>query len=172
MGKLVIILVFSLGALLMLESVQASNDCRSEGKPGYIYVMEMIKPGTRSEWYKIGASINPKSRLKTLQSGNPHRIKLVNTFRVSNCKAAESALKKNLGLSLGKGDGGTEWVQVESHLDILYLATEILKVVSKYMYEENLLSKAMAEGDNDDNTMNDGENSRLHLQELLLRLLD
>ena len=170
MGKLVIILVFSLGALLMLGSVQASNDCRSEGKPGYIYVMEMIKPGTRSEWYKIGASINPKSRLKTLQSGNPHQIQLVNAFYVSNCKAAESALKKNLGLSLGKGDGGTEWVQVKSRVDILYLVTEILKVVNKY--EENLLSKAMAEGDNDDSTMTDGENSCLRLQELLLHLLN
>ena len=93
MGKLVIFLAFSLGALLMLESVQASNDCRSYGVKGYIYILKMTKPGKDydqcSNWYKIGASINPENRLKVLQTGNPNKLQLVKTFHVSDCKKAE-----------------------------------------------------------------------------------
>ena len=168
MGKLVIILAFALGTLLMLESVQASDDCRSEGKKGYIYIIKMTKVGKAyeqcSEWYKIGASINPKNRLKTLQTGNPYKLQLVNSFYVSNCKKAEKALKEKWEkFSLGKGGGGTEWFQVKSPLLMMLFAGDIAQVIKEYSP-----SKAMAEGDNDDNIMIDSENSQIHLQKLLL----
>ena len=50
---------------------------------------------------------------------------------------------------------------------MLSLAGEINGAIKDYSIPE-----AMAEGDDDDSTMIDGENSRLRLQELLLRLLD
>ena len=172
MGKLIIFLAFSLGALLMLESVQASKDCRSYGVKGFIYIMKMTKPGKDyDQWYKIGASVNPDTRLKNLQTGNPNKLQLVKKFHVSDCKKAEDAIKVELKdtLKFGKGDGGSEWLRVKNPFEMISLAAAIEGVTKHYSIH---ITKAMAEGDDDDSTMNDGENSRLHLQELLLRLLD
>ena len=46
MGNLVIILAFTLDALLMLESIQATIDCK-------IYVLKMTKPGNDHVWYTV-----------------------------------------------------------------------------------------------------------------------
>ena len=72
-----------------------------------------------------------------------------------------------LKLPFRKGGGGTEWIGIESPLQMLSLTGEINLAIKKYS-----IPKAMAEGDDNDRTMIDDGNLRLHLQELLLHLLD
>ena len=39
---------------------------------------------TDGNYYKIGVSTDPESRLKSLQTGNPNKLEIVNTYNVSS----------------------------------------------------------------------------------------
>ena len=148
MGKLVIVLAFSLGALLMLESVQAT-ECD-------IHIIRMTMPGNIvkdkpcSESYKIVSTID----LKRLQTDIPNNYYLLQTFtkfHVSDCKMAEDALKKDKDLKHLLGT----WFQIKSPLAMTAVVTDIQEAIKKF-----ILPKAMAEGDDDDYNMIDGGNSQ------------
>ena len=57
---------------------------------GYVYLIHM--EGTR--FYKIGMSLDPQIRLRTLQTGNPHPLQLLNTQIVQDMRAAEMGLHR------------------------------------------------------------------------------
>lgn len=169
MGKLVIILVFTLGVLLMLESAQAGNDCRSYGVQGYVYVIRMTGRHSNGYWYKVGASLDPKQRLRNLQTGNPYRLTLLGTFHVSDCKRAEEGIKNDPNLTLGRGDGGTEWYKITSPTEEEILKKIIQKHVKLYPTCTKE-SEAVVE-DSDDDTTDSGHSHR-RLQTLLTYLLN
>ena len=168
MGRLVIILAFSLGALLMLESAQAGKDCN-------IYVIRVRKPNNiHEQGYIVTTSVKELiSKYKSMKKNNP-KIKLLfekdKTYHVSNCKAALEAVKDKIK----DISGGREWFHVTTHEDRKYFYSVVDPLMKKYLKPNKKLPIAMAEDDDDydDDNMIDSGNARLRLQELLLRLLD
>ena len=64
---------------------------REQAEPdsqGFVYLIHM--EGTK--YYKIGMSLDPEMRLKTLQTGNPHNLRLAKTQTVGDMRSAESTL--------------------------------------------------------------------------------
>ena len=55
---------------------------------GYIYLIHMED----TTFYKIGMSLDPEIRLRTLQTGNPHPLNLLNTQAVQDMRSAEISL--------------------------------------------------------------------------------
>ena len=55
---------------------------------GYVYLIHM----TGTTYYKIGMSLDPEIRLRTLQTGNPYMLDIMTTRHVSDMRSAESAL--------------------------------------------------------------------------------
>ena len=158
MGKLVIILVFSLGALLMLETVQATNKCTIYVITGTAQGAKHVKLYTVVGIHTLKTEPDPKD--------NPGVDKV---YHISgDCTAAVKAVQDELI----KKTRGSAWFRVSSHKDRQRFYSIINPIIEKYSKPKEL-SIAMAEGDDDDydfDNMIDGENSRL--QELLLRLLD
>jgi hypothetical protein len=58
----------------------------------YVYI---IRAG-RTNLYKIGKSNDPQARLNSLQTANPHKLKLLHTFKADNASAAEEELHRLL----------------------------------------------------------------------------
>ncbi len=54
----------------------------------FVYLIRM----GRHKIYKIGKSNDPQGRLDSLQSANPHKLKLLHVFRADNASAAEESL--------------------------------------------------------------------------------
>lgn len=78
----------------------------------YVYV---IRSG-RTHTYKIGKTNDPEGRLQSLQTANPHKLKLLHLFKADNATAAEEALH---GLLHSKRLEG-EWFRLtDSEKDIL-----------------------------------------------------
>jgi hypothetical protein len=78
----------------------------------YVYV---IRAG-RTDWYKIGKTNDPEGRLQSLQTGSPHKLKLLHAFRADNATAAEEELHRLLH---GKRLEG-EWFNLtDSERDVL-----------------------------------------------------
>lgn len=85
MGKLVIVFVFTLGALLMLESAQA-GDCRKYKQKGYVYIVQKLRKIDGATWYKIGASDDPDKRfLDGKSADNPFPLKVIKKYYVFGC---------------------------------------------------------------------------------------
>ena len=57
---------------------------------GYIYLIHM----ENTTFYKIGMSLDPEIRLRTLQTGNPHPLNLLNTHTVQDMRSAEMDLHR------------------------------------------------------------------------------
>ncbi|MCJ1267726.1 hypothetical protein MMC22_007612 [Lobaria immixta] len=57
---------------------------------GYIYLIHM----ENTTFFKIGMSLDPEIRLRTLQTGNPHPLYLLNTQAVQDMRSAESSLHR------------------------------------------------------------------------------
>ena len=116
MGKLVIILAFTLGALLMLESVEATIDCK-------IYVLKMTKLGNDHVWYTVEG--NPKY-LEILKKSFPlNKIQIVAIFdvHVSDCMVALKNIEENV-LFYNKD---SRWFEVKDKLDLLRFALLFLQ---------------------------------------------
>lgn len=68
--------------------VDLENIRREHAEPhsqGYIYLIHM----DNTNFYKIGMSLDPAIRLRTLQTGNPHPLYLINTQTVQDMRSAE-----------------------------------------------------------------------------------
>ena len=57
---------------------------------GYVYLIRM----ENTTFYKIGMSLDPGIRLRTLQTGNPHPLHLLNTQPVQDMRSAETSLHR------------------------------------------------------------------------------
>ena len=57
---------------------------------GYVYLIHIEGTG----FYKIGMSLDPQIRLRTLQTGNPHLLRLLNTQLVQDMRTAEINLHR------------------------------------------------------------------------------
>ena len=58
----------------------------------YVY---FIQAG-RTQAFKIGKSDDPQGRLDSLQTANPHKLKLVHTFKADNASTADEELHRLL----------------------------------------------------------------------------
>lgn len=58
----------------------------------YVYLIQM----GRTKSYKIGISNDPQKRLESLQTANPHKLKLLHTIKADNAIAAEEELHRLL----------------------------------------------------------------------------
>ena len=73
--------------------VDLENLRREQTEPhsqGYVYLIHM--DGTT--FYKIGMSLDPQIRLRTLQTGNPHPLQILNTQAVEDMRSAEIGLHR------------------------------------------------------------------------------
>lgn len=52
--------------------------------------------GAEKDLYKIGISDNPERRLKQLQTGNGHKLKLIDKFKIENERVIEKRLHNML----------------------------------------------------------------------------
>ncbi|KAL9034066.1 MAG: hypothetical protein Q9180_005610 [Flavoplaca navasiana] len=71
--------------------IDLENLRREQTQPssrGYVYLIHM----TGTTYYKIGMSLDPEIRLRTLQTGNPYVLNIMATQYVSDMRSAESAL--------------------------------------------------------------------------------
>ncbi|MCJ1451768.1 hypothetical protein MMC28_002108 [Mycoblastus sanguinarius] len=73
--------------------VDLENIRREQTEPhsqGYVYLIHM----ENTTFYKIGMSLDPEIRLRTLQTGNPHPLYLLNTQAVQDMRSAEISLHR------------------------------------------------------------------------------
>ena len=78
-------------AVVPAMETDLENLRREQAEPdaqGFVYLVHM--KGTK--YYKIGMSLDPEIRLKTLQTGNPHNLRLAKTQTVRDMRSAESTL--------------------------------------------------------------------------------
>ena len=78
---------------LPATEVDLENIRRERTEPhsqGYIYLIHM----ENTTFYKIGMSLDPEIRLRTLQTGNPHPLYLLNTLAVQDMRGAEIDLHR------------------------------------------------------------------------------
>ncbi|MCJ1394524.1 hypothetical protein MMC18_007403 [Xylographa bjoerkii] len=80
-------------APVAIEEADLENIRRERTEPhaqGHVYLIRM--EGTT--FYKIGMSLDPEIRLRTLQTGNPHPLSLLDTHAVRDMRAAEIGLHR------------------------------------------------------------------------------
>ena len=73
--------------------IDMENIRREQTEPhaqGYIYLIHM----ENTTFYKIGMSLDPEIRMRTLQTGNPHPLYLLNTQAVQDMRSAEVNLHR------------------------------------------------------------------------------
>jgi hypothetical protein len=76
---------------------------------GFVYLI--VEWGSEPERYKIGISKNdPKLRLKTHQTSNPHELVLLRTYKSEYYQRIESTMKRDYSKYIL--EGGTEWFQL------------------------------------------------------------
>ncbi|KAG6994083.1 hypothetical protein G7Y79_00047g083090 [Physcia stellaris] len=83
---------------------------REHGAPhaeGYVYLIHMAD----TAFYKIGMSLDPGMRLRTLQTGNPHRLSIVRVSAVGDMRAAESGLHGRFERWRVRDVDAREWFQ-------------------------------------------------------------
>ena len=77
-----------------IMEIDLENIRREQTEPhseGYVYLIHMED----TTFYKIGMSLDPEIRLRTLQTGNPHRLYLVNSQAVRDMRGAEMDLHRS-----------------------------------------------------------------------------
>jgi len=100
----------------------------------YVY---MLKAGERH--YKVGVATNVANRIKTIQTSNPNKIKVVTTYLVKDSARVESSLHK--WLLEYKTEGGREWFELspKQALDLaIKLNSEIGIDLSEFIILQNI----------------------------------
>lgn len=72
---------------------------------GYVYLIHM----NNTTFYKIGMSLNPEIRLRTLQIGNPHSLYLFKTQDVQDMRNAEISLHRQFETQRVPNTSVREW---------------------------------------------------------------
>ena len=77
---------------------------------GYVYVIRMGD----TDWYKIGRSRNPATRLRELQTGNPLTLRLVAAGKLSCPAEVERQLHRHYQ-DEDKSAAAREWFRLTEH---------------------------------------------------------
>ena len=72
---------------------------------GYIYLIHMC--GT--PFLKIGMSLDPETRLRTLQTGNPCLLQIINTWAVGDMRTVELSLHQQFAAKRVENESVREW---------------------------------------------------------------
>ena len=89
---------------------------------GSIYLIHM--QGTT--FYKIGMSLDPRIRLRTLQTGNPHQLYILNTQVVQDMRGAEIGLHRKFEAMRVPNPNAREWFDFGDCIDEVDAAFGIL----------------------------------------------
>ena len=103
-----ILAVIFVCVLMMFDAVQAVG-CNQYGTTGYVYILKE----RNEDYYKIGSSTDPDTRVSKLQTGNPRKLEYIRIYKATDCKQAEdlakNSVKPTYNANLG---GGKEWFDV------------------------------------------------------------
>ena len=91
--------------LLDLKNLQHEQD--EPRSKGYVYLISMA--GTA--FFKIGMSLDPRIRLQTLQTGNPHALRIVRRSAVVDMRDAESRLHRRFEAQRVLDVDSREWFE-------------------------------------------------------------
>lgn len=95
-------------AVCEAKSVENSRLERSDPHgPGYVYLTSM----QNTQYYKIGMSLDPRSRLQMLQTGNPRTLRLARVEAVPDMLAAESVLHRHFEAQRVPDTMAREWFE-------------------------------------------------------------
>lgn len=72
---------------------------------GFVYLIHM----TGTTYYKIGMSLDPQLRLRTLQTGNPHTLSIRSTLGVEDMRSAETSLHQQFETQRVMNGNAREW---------------------------------------------------------------
>jgi hypothetical protein len=83
-------------------------------KKSYVYII------TNGEDFKVGVSVNPKKRLKQLQTGNPKKLRLVAVFEVEKKDVFKMEKEAHASISCWYMKSG-EWFKnaTEFHVNLM-----------------------------------------------------
>ena len=95
---------------IFIESKNNLNHIKQ--KTGYIYILES------QGYYKIGKTINIKSRISKYTTENPNEINIIHTFKADNYTKEEERLHKKFKKKNHRG----EWFDLDEK-DINYILT-------------------------------------------------
>ncbi|KAI4193527.1 MAG: hypothetical protein LQ350_008266 [Teloschistes chrysophthalmus] len=102
---------------LRKEQIEPSSD-------GFVYLIHM--EGTT--FYKIGMSLDPRTRLGTLQTGNPYLLSMRKTQAVPNMRKAESRLHQQFEVHRILETNAMEWFDFKDGTAIVEAGFEELLV--------------------------------------------
>ena len=80
---------------------------------GFIYLIHMED----TNFFNIGMSLDPEIRLRTLQTGNPHALYLIDTREVQDMRSAESSLHRQFEGQRVINSSVREWFEFEDGAD-------------------------------------------------------
>ncbi|KAL9583555.1 MAG: hypothetical protein Q9203_005034 [Teloschistes exilis] len=100
---------------LRKEQIEPSSE-------GFVYLIHM--EGTT--FYKIGMSLDPRTRLGTLQTGNPYLLAMRKTQAVPDMRKAESGLHQQFGAHRMLDTNATEWFDFEDGTASVEAAFDVL----------------------------------------------
>lgn len=85
---------------------------------GFVYLIHM----TSTTFYKIGMSLDPQLRLRTLQTGNPHTLSIRSTLAVQDMRSAETGLHRFFEAQRVSNGNAREWFDFSGGTDGVDLA--------------------------------------------------
>ena len=100
-----------------ITEVDLENIRREQTEPhseGYVYLIHM----ENTTFYKIGMSLDPEIRLRTLQTGNPHHLYLVNRRAVGDMRGAEMDLHRRFERKRVPNVYVREWFDLEGTAEV------------------------------------------------------
>jgi len=83
---------------LLREQTEPSSE-------GLVYLIHM----TGTTFYKIGMSLDPQLRLRTLQTRNPHTLTIRSTLAVQDMRSAETGLHRHFEAQRVSSGNAREW---------------------------------------------------------------
>ncbi|KAL8819639.1 MAG: hypothetical protein Q9191_007692 [Dirinaria sp. TL-2023a] len=87
---------------------------REQNEPsseGCVYLIHM----TGTSFYKIGMSLDPQIRLRTLQTGNPHTLQIRSTQVIQDMRGAETCLHRQFEAQRVSDVNAKEWFDLGSN---------------------------------------------------------
>lgn len=95
------------------DLVNVRREYTSPHSDGFVYLIHM----KNTSFYKIGMSLDPELRLKTLQTGNPHALSLAHTRAVSDMRSVELALHRQFERQRVMNPNVREWFDLRDGED-------------------------------------------------------
>jgi hypothetical protein len=112
---------------------------KSPAVAGYVYAIQ--SPENRRH-VKLGLSSNPRVRLRTLQTGNPHKLELIWTFPVRNMAEIEATFHRVFDKY--RIPGG-EWFDFHPIDDPEHIVVWLIMIAYKYLADPKTFPPGMRE---------------------------